>query len=305
AVNFIFLLENEDQKGGLKDELREGTWQALWAALPSIPIEPLDDSLVLACYQWAGQASALSFTRFVEVLDRDPLKSPLLNRVLIGYTASKELWTNNDNNEATHIKNSLAPCLDALFPRIDNAEASWERSLDESKDADQRLLVPDYSVATTVRDKTYTALMLEAKIAKNNSHNQIWDDLTKLGHEMKLALDSILLVLPVEEIVVQGIILKGETLSVYHLRLISEGVYIMRLHAQCGICSSSTGLYPLARMLDVLTSVKDIAANTIKRIRNAAIDAPDEPLVSPGEPLIPRTWLRPSFEKPSIVKVLI
>lgn len=37
---------------------------------------------------------------------------------------SKELWTKNDGNEATHVKNSLTLCLDALFPRIGDAKAS-------------------------------------------------------------------------------------------------------------------------------------------------------------------------------------
>ncbi|KAF9975241.1 hypothetical protein BGZ73_001177 [Actinomortierella ambigua] len=215
AVNFIFLLESEDQIGGLKDEMSDRAWQALWAALQPVPIKPLDDSLVLSCYQWAGQASALSFTKFVEALDDSPPKSALLNRILVSYTASKELWTSTDSNEATHVKNSLAPCLDALFPRVDNAEASWEQALGESKDSGQRLLVPDYTVATTVREKTFTVLLLEAKVARNNVNGQIWDDLTKLGHEMKLALDSILLTLPEEEIIVQGIILKGYCLQYY------------------------------------------------------------------------------------------
>jgi hypothetical protein len=77
---------------------------------------------VLECYRWVRLPPFLSFAKFVEVLDKDPSNISLLNRVLFGYTVSKELWTKHDDKGSTHVKNPFASCLDPLFSRITNAE---------------------------------------------------------------------------------------------------------------------------------------------------------------------------------------
>jgi hypothetical protein len=49
------------------------------------------------------------------------------------------------------------------------------------------LLIPDYAITTQVGKQQVSVLLLEGKIARNTGQGQMWDDLTKLGHEMKAA----------------------------------------------------------------------------------------------------------------------
>jgi len=70
----------------------------------------------------------------------------------------------------------------------------------------------DYAVTMnegTKEGRTYTVLRLEDKTEKNNGINQLWDNLTKPGNEMKPSLDAILRTLPAEGVAMVGIISKG------------------------------------------------------------------------------------------------
>ncbi|KAF9944070.1 hypothetical protein BGZ65_012684, partial [Modicella reniformis] len=121
-----------------------------------------------------------------------------------------------------------------------------------------------------MRDVNYTILNIEVKTPRSNGRGQIWDHVAKVGNEMKLCLDSILSLGPSQPVVLQGVVIKEDTMSVYRLSLESEGVYVMRLFAQCAICSRSSGLFPLTRMLEILQAVKDLAVTTIELIRDTA-----------------------------------
>ncbi|KAG0221403.1 hypothetical protein BGW42_007765, partial [Actinomortierella wolfii] len=239
ALEIQWVLHDEDQVGGLHDEMGDAAWSSIWRYLGAPAMTLLPDSTICEAYDWARRASSLSYQQFVQDV-RD-------------------------------------------------------ESLSDSRH--NRRLRPDYQVSTIMRDINYTVLNIEVKTPRNNGRGQIWDDVAKLGNEMKLCLDSILSLGSSQPVVLQGVVIKEDTMSVYRLSLDSEGVYVMRLYAQCVICTRRSGLFPLARMLEVLQTVKDLAADTIEIIRNTILE--------PGDPLIPASWMRPSFDKPTYESITI
>jgi hypothetical protein len=68
--------------------------------------------------------------------------------------------------------------------------------------------VPDFASTTKARHRDLTIVLLEGKVASNKTI-QMWDDKTKLGQEMRLALDSILLLEPQTDVEVVGILVRG------------------------------------------------------------------------------------------------
>ncbi|KAF9951450.1 hypothetical protein BGZ70_000992, partial [Mortierella alpina] len=243
SINFIFLFENEDQMGGLIDEMRDASWSAIWRHLGPPVMEALPEPSILETHAWARRASSMPYRQFVQELNVNPPESVLLRRVFQNYANCTELWRSSCTNEATYVKNLISPCLDALFPGIPHAMVAWDNKLDDSRN--NRRLEPDYLVSTNVRGVKYTVLNIEAKTPRNYGRSQIWDDVAKLGNEMKLCLDTVLTLGPSQPVAVQGIVIKE-----------SEGVYVMRLYASCSICSHSSGLFPLGRMLEILQAVK-------------------------------------------------
>ena len=71
------------------------------------------------------------------------------------------------------------------------------------------MLIPDYATTTQVGKQQVSVVLLEGKIARNAGLCQIWDDLTKLGQEMKVALDSILKLQPEDDVCVIGVLVRG------------------------------------------------------------------------------------------------
>lgn len=80
---------------------------------------------------------------------------------------------------------------------------------DDTKGPASSLLVPDYGTTTVVGQWQYFILLMEGKIAGNAGYGQLWDDLTKLGQELKATLDSILQLLPEGDVCVIGILVRG------------------------------------------------------------------------------------------------
>jgi hypothetical protein len=78
---------------------------------------------------------------------------------------------------------------------------------------DSDLLVPDFATMTAARRRQLSVVLLEGKVVSNKVC-QIWDDKTKLGQELKLALDSILMLLPEDDVWVVGIFVRGTFLLV-------------------------------------------------------------------------------------------
>lgn len=82
------------------------------------------------------------------------------------------------------------------------------RTQQETRTEDSDLLVPDFACTTKARHRELSVVLLEGKVASNTTF-QIWDDKTKLGQEMRLALDSILLLEPEYDVQVVGILVRG------------------------------------------------------------------------------------------------
>ncbi|KAI7817084.1 hypothetical protein BC939DRAFT_496908 [Gamsiella multidivaricata] len=169
-------------------------------------------------------------------------------------------------------------------------------SLEETKDPAARLLVPDYSVTTTIGLQTCTVISLEGKTAYNNGYGQIWDDLTKLGQELKYALDAIIKLQPLQPVCVQGILVKGSELDFYHMEIVSEGIYVLRRYARCCLCTDANNLYPLVRILEIMQGVKEMTSSTVTSVRQMKLRPSKTPLV-------PLSWLRTSFHKPRRIEI--
>lgn len=81
--------------------------------------------------------------------------------------------------------------------------------LDETRGQDSRLLFPDFSLVTQLRDRSCSLIHMEGKTAANKGLSQIWDDLTKLGQELKHSLDTMIVLEPSGPVSVIGILLRG------------------------------------------------------------------------------------------------
>jgi hypothetical protein len=86
---------------------------------------------------------------------------------------------------------------------------------DETRGAESNLLIPDYAITTQVGKQQVSVLLLEGKITRNTGQGQIWDDLTKLGQEMKAALDSIVKLQPEGDVAVIGVLVRGMLYAVF------------------------------------------------------------------------------------------
>ncbi|KAG0358967.1 hypothetical protein BGZ54_010203 [Gamsiella multidivaricata] len=296
VINFIFLLESPSQSGGLQSEVEDEVWDALWRAIGPLQVAEFATDIILEGHKWACHASSHSYDEFLEMLENTPPVSRLLKHALCGLSTSKELWTQDRVKEATFLKSILAPLVDASFQRISYTSSKWTTSLEETKDPAARLLVPDYSVTTTIGLQTCTVISLEGKTAYNNGYGQIWDDLTKLGQELKYALDAIIKLQPLQPVCVQGILVKGSELDFYHMEIVSEGIYVLRRYARCCLCTDANNLYPLVRILEIMQGVKEMTSSTVTSVRQMKLRPSKTPLV-------PLSWLRTSFHKPRRIEI--
>jgi hypothetical protein len=75
--------------------------------------------------------------------------------------------------------------------------------------------VYDYAITTQFGKQQVSVLLLEGKITRNTGQRQMWDDLTKLGQEMKAALDSIVKLQPEGDVAVIGVLVRGMFYAVF------------------------------------------------------------------------------------------
>ncbi|KAF9184883.1 hypothetical protein BGZ51_003044 [Haplosporangium sp. Z 767] len=243
ALNFIFLVDSEFQTGGLQGEVDDDVWAALWQSIGQLNVPAFASEVVVEAHNWAHLAATHGYDEFVQIFEDAPPASRLLKQVLTRLTSTRELWAQEEENEATFLKNMLAPCLDACF--------------DDTRDARSRLLIPDYSVSTLVGSQSCSVVHLEGKTTKNGGYSQIWDDRTKLGQELKYSLDSMIKLQPQQAVCSQGILVQGSQLEFYHMSLKSEGIYLMRRYAKCFLCTGSNNMFPLVRILEAMQATKD------------------------------------------------
>ncbi|KAF9997509.1 hypothetical protein BGZ80_006992 [Entomortierella chlamydospora] len=97
---------------------------------------------------------------------------------------------------------------------------------------------------------------MEGKTAINKGSSQIWDDLTKLGQELKHSLDTMIVLEPSGPVSVIGILLRGYNLKFFEMTIQSEGVYIFKKYADCYLFNKAENMFPLCRLLEILESTK-------------------------------------------------
>ncbi|KAG0249743.1 hypothetical protein BG011_008985, partial [Mortierella polycephala] len=295
ALSCIFLVESEFQTGGLQGEVGDDVWAALWQSIGQLNVPAFTSEFVVEAHSWAHLAATHAYAEFVQILEDAPPASKLLKQVLTRLTTTHELWAQEEENEATFLKNMLAPCLDACFGAMQHTNTKWVTVLNDTRDAGSRLLVPDYSVSTLVGSQSCSVVHLEGKTAKNSGYSEIWDDRTKLGQELKYSLDSMIKLQPQQAVCSQGILVQGSQLEFYHMSLKSEGIYLMRRYAKCFLCAGSNDMFPLVRALEAMQATKEMASATVNSMRQVKINP------SPM-PLVPMSWIRPSFTKPKWIE---
>ncbi|KAF8926489.1 hypothetical protein BGZ47_002688 [Haplosporangium gracile] len=210
AVNFIFLLESENQTWGVEGEVHDHVWRSMWDCVGKININNFESTTIVEFHKWAGLAAGRSFDEYSKLLRDEPPSLPLLHQVLLQLTSSQQLWTFSGlENEATFIRYLIDPCLNATFGSIKHTSSKWTTALDETRGQNSRLLFPDFSLVTQLRDRSCSLVHMEGKTAANKGLSQIWDDLTKLGQELKHSLDTMIVLEPSGPVSVIGILLRG------------------------------------------------------------------------------------------------
>ncbi|KAF9405856.1 hypothetical protein BGZ76_006465, partial [Entomortierella beljakovae] len=129
------------------------------------PVPSLVSEVVLEAHKWAHHLAQSKPEEFTRLLEETPPQNPTLKSILIKMSDTAQLW-----NTQTPVHGDT-------------------RGQDLSQIGRQQLFV----------------VMLEGKIAGKAGSSQEWDDLTKVGQEMKLALDSILKLEPEGEVCVLGL----------------------------------------------------------------------------------------------------
>ncbi|ORZ21715.1 hypothetical protein BCR41DRAFT_349918 [Lobosporangium transversale] len=182
VINFIFLLESENQIWGLQGEVQDHVWESMWDCEGKKKINNFKSTIIIECHKWAALAASNNFDEYSKLLKSNPPSFPLLHQVLLQLISSQQLWTFSGlENEATFIRYLIDPCLNVTFGSIKHTSSKWTTVLDETRGQDSRLLFPDFSLVTQLRD---------------HSCSLIWDDLTKLGQELKLSLDTMIVLEP-------------------------------------------------------------------------------------------------------------
>ncbi|KAF9896433.1 hypothetical protein BX616_007466, partial [Lobosporangium transversale] len=209
VINFIFLLESENQIWGLQGEVQDHVWESMWDSVGKKKINNFKSTMIIECHKWAALVASNNFDEYSKLLRSNPPCFPLLHQVLLQLISSQQLWTFSSlENEATFIRYLIDPCLNVTFGSIKHTSSKWTTVLDETRGQDSRLLFPDFSLVTQLRDHSCSLVHMEGKTAANKGLSQIWDDLTKLGQELKLSLDAMIVLEPSGPVSVIGILLK-------------------------------------------------------------------------------------------------
>lgn len=61
VVNFIFLLESENQTWGVQGEVHTHVWESMWDCVGKIKINNFESTTIVECHKWAGLAASKSF----------------------------------------------------------------------------------------------------------------------------------------------------------------------------------------------------------------------------------------------------
>ncbi|KAI8595526.1 hypothetical protein EDD21DRAFT_391000 [Dissophora ornata] len=162
---------------------------------------------------------------------------------------------------------------------------------EETRNMDFSRLVPDFATVTATLQGELSLVLLEGKVATNKVF-QIWDDKTKLGQEMKLALDSILVLSPGDDVCVVGILVREPLVEFFSMKIHAEGCYVMHRFAICHIPTDHENMISLISIMEAFEHAAAKVIKTLAAIRHVRVRP------SPT-PKVPFSWLRPSFSKPT------
>ncbi|KAF8942938.1 hypothetical protein BGZ47_005977 [Haplosporangium gracile] len=272
AVNFVFLIEADYQTGGLQVEVEDETWNALCNAVKD-PVPSLLNEDIIEIHQWARRLAQNKQGAFERLLDEQPLRNRSLKSILTDMVGTAQLWSTRVSNEDTYLKSKLT------------------QTQDETREPSSNLMIPDFSVTTRVEKQELSLLLLEGKIVGNMGRGQVWDDLTKLGQEMKLALVSILMLLPEGGVCVVGLLVRESSIDFYTMHLRAEATYVLNRFASAFVAPETLNVSPLAQLMEAFEHAKSKLEGTVEQIRKVKLRPSTNPLV-------PLWWLRPSFSKP-------
>ncbi|KAF9933958.1 hypothetical protein FBU30_003902 [Linnemannia zychae] len=209
VYNEAQIVSEEYRPDGLQEVLNDDIWEALCDAVRD-PVQRLPNEVVIEAHEWSHQMANNNMEKFEQKLEESPPKDRHLRSILSKLTSNSQYWNTQARNEDTYLKSVLGPFLDTYFGKLKYTNTYWTPTQDDTNDTDSSTLVPDYGVATLIGLQRYFVLLLEGKINGNDGRCQMWDDLTKLGNEMKSALDSILKLMPSDAVCVFGILVKGK-----------------------------------------------------------------------------------------------
>ncbi|KAF9536885.1 hypothetical protein EC957_009496, partial [Mortierella hygrophila] len=238
----------------------------------------------------------LKMEEFEEMLEESPPVDRNLKAILSKMTNNSQYWNSQARNEDTYLKSLLGPFLDTYFGKLKYAKSDWTPTQDDTVDPESSTLIPDYGTATLIGEQRYFVLLLEGKIAGNTGQCQMWDDLTKLGQEMKSALDSILKLMPSGDVCVIGILVREPLTEFFSMRLHAEGTYVMHKFASAFIVTGAMNAFPILHLMEVCEHAKRMVEQTIGEIRRVKVH-------ESSSPKVPLSWLRPSFKKPKRYQV--
>ncbi|KAF9397707.1 hypothetical protein BGX21_008594, partial [Mortierella sp. AD011] len=190
-----------------KISVEDRVWDSLCDATKDL-VPSLASEEILEDHQWAHHLAQSKPEEFARLLEESPPRNPTLKSILIKIAGTAQLWNAQRRNEDTYLKSQLGPFLDTYFGKLKYTKSDWTPVQGDTRGQDLSLLISDYGTTTQVGRRQLFVVMLEGKITGNVGSSQEWDDLTKVGQEMKLALDSILKLEPEDEVCVVGLLVR-------------------------------------------------------------------------------------------------
>ncbi|KAG0322854.1 hypothetical protein BG000_002783 [Podila horticola] len=272
-------VEAEYQTGGLQGEVEDQIWDSLCDAVRD-PMLSLSTEAITEAHQWAHRLAQNKSETFMQMLADSPPRNHTLKSLLTKMADTTQLWNTRMRNEDTYLKSQLGPFLDTYFSKLRYTKSDWG--------SESRLLIPDYATTTQVGKQQVSVVLLEG----NAGLCQMWDDRTKLGQEMKVALDSILKLQPEDDVCVIE-----PSIEFYSMRIHAEATYIMHRFAAAYIAPEAMNVFPLVHLMEVFEHAKMKVEQTVDQFRRVKVHA------SPN-PRVPLSWLRPSFKKPKLCQII-
>ncbi|KAF9433371.1 hypothetical protein BGZ76_009546 [Entomortierella beljakovae] len=297
AVNFIFLFDSKFDISGLTEEIEDDVWRNIWISLSNTSEESKpDDTIVKQNSELASALASMSQEDAKGYLRQHPADNDVLHSIYTNAASTRDLWIDELRNEDSFVKMFISPLLDAVFGDMKSTSAKCALVPDKEMIDFNPDMFPDYQISTRVRGVNLSVVLLEAKVLGRQNPSHKWDDKSKLGNMMKIALDSILELGPPKPVKTFGILVNGVHIKLYDMSLNHEAVYMMRRRGQFMVPSNNEDFFSIARVHQLLVSMKSDIETTVKHIdelkSNTKMDS-----------LIPKHWQRPSYGQPIRTKV--